>query len=68
MSRWDECVTYHALHAADEESVEDLTGLVGVADILEGLGAVLATDIQKDLLTTAVGRLSVIQFSSRIHG
>jgi hypothetical protein len=33
-----------------------------VADILESLRAVLATDIQKDLLTTAVGPLSVIQF------
>jgi hypothetical protein len=47
-------VTYHALHAADQETVEDLTGLVGVADILKGLGAVLAADIQKDFLTTAV--------------
>lgn len=46
--------TYHALHTADKQTVEDLTGLVGVTDILESLGTVLATDIKEDLLTTAV--------------
>jgi hypothetical protein len=47
-------LAYHALHGADEQTVENLTRLVGVADILEGLGTVLATDVQKDFLTTAV--------------
>jgi hypothetical protein len=47
-------IAYHALHGADKQTVENLTRLVGVADILEGLGTVLATDVQKDFLTTAV--------------
>jgi hypothetical protein len=60
--------TYQALHAADEQTVEDLAGLIGVADVLEGLGAVLATDIEEDFLTTAVDELLAIQVSSRIPG
>lgn len=47
--------TYQTLHSADEQTLEDLAGLIGVADVLESLGAVLATDIQKDFLTTTVG-------------
>lgn len=50
--------TYHALHAADKQTVKDLTGLVRVTDILESLGTVLATDIKEDLLTTAVYMLA----------
>ena len=44
--------TYHALHVADQQTVENFAGLVRVTDVLEGLGTVLATDIQQDLLTT----------------
>lgn len=52
-------LTYHALQLADQETVQDLTGLVTVSDIFEGLGAVLATDVEEDFLTTTVveGRL-----------
>lgn len=60
--------TYQALHAADKKTFEDLAGLIGVADILEGLGAVLATDIEKDFLTTAVGELLAIRNSQSIPG
>lgn len=46
--------TYAALESADEQTLEDLAGLVTVADILECLGGVLATDVEEDLLTTGV--------------
>jgi hypothetical protein len=42
-----------ALQGAHQELVQALTGLVTVADILECLGSILATNIEKDLLTTA---------------
>jgi hypothetical protein len=45
---------YVALQSADLELVKGLAGLVAVADILEGLGGVLAGNVQKDLLATAV--------------
>lgn len=54
--------TYQTLHSADEQTIEDLAGLIGVADVLEGLGAVLATDVQKDFLTTAVGNCQQLAF------
>ena len=54
--------TYQTLHSADEQTIEDLAGLIGVADVLEGLGAVLATDVQKDFLTTAVANCQQIEF------
>jgi hypothetical protein len=54
--------SYHALHVADELNlfgvVEDHARLVAVADIVEGFGAVLASEIKEDLLTTAVGLVS----------
>jgi hypothetical protein len=46
--------TYHTLHVADEQTVENLARLVGVADILEGLGSILAADVQENFLTTAI--------------
>ena len=46
--------TYVALQNADLELLERLAGLVAVADILKGLGGVLAADVEKDLLTTTV--------------
>jgi hypothetical protein len=60
--------TYQALHVADEQTVEDLAGFIGVADILEGLGAVLATDIEEDFLTTAAGGLLAFRSSHSIPG
>lgn len=46
--------TYHALHGADEHGVQNLTRFITVADIFEGLGAVLTADIEEDFLTTTV--------------
>jgi len=45
---------YLALQGADLEGLEGLTSLIGVADVLESLSRVLATDIEEDLLTAAV--------------
>jgi hypothetical protein len=46
--------TYQSLQVADEQTLEDLARLVAVADVLEGLGGVLATDVEEDLLTTTI--------------
>jgi hypothetical protein len=46
--------TYVALQGSDLELVKRLAGLVAVADILKGLGGVLAGNVEEDLLTTAV--------------
>lgn len=51
---------YHALHIADQQPVEDLARLVAVPHVFESLGAVLATDVQEDFFTAAVGRLLVM--------
>lgn len=47
-------LSYLALQGADKEGLEGFAGLVRVTDILESLGGVLASDVKKDLLTTAV--------------
>lgn len=50
---------YIALQNANLELLQRLAGLVTVADILKGLGGVLAGNIEKDLLTaTAWGKSS----------
>lgn len=46
--------SYLSLQVAYKHAVEDFAGLVAVADILEGFGRVLATDIEKDFLATTV--------------
>jgi hypothetical protein len=46
--------TYTALQVADEKALEDFAGFVTVADVFEGLGRVLATDVEEDFLTTGV--------------
>lgn len=46
--------TYLSLQLADEQAFQDLARLVAVADVLEGLRRVLATDVQQNFLTTAV--------------
>ena len=46
--------TYTALKSADEEALEDLASLVTVADVLEGLGGVLAADVEEDFFTAGV--------------
>lgn len=54
--------TYHALHRADKQTVQNLACLVGVAYILESLGAILAGDIQQNFLaTTAESELALVQ-------
>ena len=45
---------YVALQSADLELLERLTGLVAVADILKGLGGILAADVEEHFLTTTV--------------
>jgi hypothetical protein len=47
-----------AAQRADEQAVEDLARLVAVADVLEGLGRVLAGDVEDDLLAAAGGELA----------
>jgi hypothetical protein len=42
-----------ALQRADLEPREDLARLVAVADVLEGLGRVLAGEVEEDLLAAA---------------
>lgn len=46
--------TYTAHKVADKQALEDLAGLVAVADVFEGLGGVLAADVEEDFLTTGV--------------
>jgi hypothetical protein len=46
--------TYVALQVPDQELLERLTGLIAVADILEGLSGILAGNVEQNLLTTAV--------------
>jgi uncharacterized membrane protein len=46
--------TYHALHCANEETIENLARLVTVADILEGFRAVLTADVEEDFLATTI--------------
>lgn len=50
---------YVALQSSDLELIERLTGLVAVADIFKGLGGILAGNVEKDLLTAAVGKSRV---------
>jgi ABC-type molybdate transport system ATPase subunit len=45
---------YLALQRANKQPIQNLTRLVRVTNVLKRLGAVLATDIEHNLLTTAV--------------
>ena len=38
-------ITYHSLDGADKVSLEDLASLVAVANVLEGLGGILASNV-----------------------
>jgi hypothetical protein len=49
--------SYQSLQVADEETLEDLAGLVTVSDVLKGLGGVLATDVEENFLTATVCRI-----------
>lgn len=46
--------TYLALQLADVQTLEDLACLVAVPYVLEGLGRVLASDVEKDFLASTV--------------
>jgi hypothetical protein len=46
--------TYTTLEVADEKALEDLAGLVAVADVFEGFGGVLAADVEEDFFTSGV--------------
>jgi len=50
----DKDSTYVALQSADQELLQGLTGLVAVADVLKGLGGILTSHVEQNLLTTAV--------------
>lgn len=38
-------VTYHSLDTSDQVALEDLAGLVAVANVLEGLGGILTGNV-----------------------
>jgi hypothetical protein len=46
--------TYAALDGSDKKALEDLAGLVAVADVLECLGRVLAADVEHHFLAAGV--------------
>jgi hypothetical protein len=46
--------TYAALDGSDKETLEDLAGLVAVADVFECFGRVLAADVEHDFFTAGV--------------
>ena len=45
--------TYHSLQGADLQAVQDLSCFVGMADVFEGLGRVLAAYIQENLFAAS---------------
>lgn len=47
-------VQYQSLQCAYEHAVEDLASFVRVANILKGLGGILASNVEQNLLTTSV--------------
>lgn len=55
--------TYLSLQGSNEQRVQSLTGLVAVADILEGFSCVLSGNVQQNLLTTAaeMGVISIMR-------
>lgn len=50
---------YLSLEVADQQTVEDLPGLIAVANVLERLGGILAAHVEQDLFTTSVVKLTV---------
>jgi len=46
--------SYTALDSSNKQTLENLAGLVAVADILECLGRVLAADVEHDFFTAGV--------------
>ena len=51
--------TYHALYRADQQTLEDLAGLVAVSYILEGLGGILSANIEQDFLSSSMVLLAL---------
>jgi hypothetical protein len=63
-----------ALQVADEKAIEDLAGLVAVADVFEGLGSVLAAHVEEDFFAAAGcwrcqsvcgGRFAVVELGTK---
>jgi len=50
---------YKTLDLANQKTVEDLAGFVTVSNILECLGGILSSNIEKNLLSTSVSMLAV---------
>lgn len=50
--------TYQPLEIADLQAVENLARFIRVADVFEGLGGVLARDVQEDLFASAGSEVS----------
>lgn len=46
--------TYATLEGPDQQALEDLAGLVAVADVFEGFGRVLAADVEENFFTARV--------------
>lgn len=51
MGMWD---SYNSLQVADQKAVEDLSGLVAVAYVLESLGRVLTSYVNENFFSAAV--------------
>lgn len=49
--------TYVALQGADKERIKGLAGLVAVTDILESLGGILTSNVEKNLLAASINLL-----------
>lgn len=46
--------TYTTLESADKQTLEDLAGLIAVADVFEGFGRVLPADVEEHFFTAGV--------------
>lgn len=53
-------LSYLSLESANQQSIENLTCLVAVADVLESLGCVLTADVEEDFLTTTKFQAAVL--------
>lgn len=56
--------SYLSLEGTNQQSIENLTGLVTVADILESLGCVLTADVEENFLTTTRFQAAILAIVS----
>lgn len=52
--------TNKALQSSNQQTIKNLSGLVAVSDILEGLSGIGAADIEEDFLSTSVVSLALV--------